>query len=192
MPRALAAGTSMVLSPTPARTMRLRCLPASMAWAVTSVARTTRIPTPSRAPGSVSLVSSGRETISTPRTRSSSSAWVSILSAIRRHMRLATLPEKRSAVFREPDPAHLPPGARREKVPVARPEVPRRAEAGAAAQHQLVAHELPVVLAERPGGGAEAGVGGVGARGPLPHVAEELPRLRWCGALVQRQSRSRV
>src|ERR1700722_1159381 len=74
--------------------MRLSCLPAAMASPETSVDRTTRMPTPSRAPASVSRVSSGRETISMPRTLSSSSAPRSILSATSRRMRAATLPEK--------------------------------------------------------------------------------------------------
>src|SRR6185312_16244793 len=64
------------------------------AASVTSVDRTMRMPTPSSAPGSVSRVSSGRETISTPRTLSSSRAPRSILSATRRRMQRATLPEK--------------------------------------------------------------------------------------------------
>src|SRR6185369_7636484 len=83
----------MVLTPAPARTMRLSCLPAKIASPVTSVERTTRMPTPSKADGSVSLVSSGRERISIPRTFSSSSAARSILSATRRRMRPAPLPE---------------------------------------------------------------------------------------------------
>ena len=66
--------------------------PAAMASPVTSVERTTRMPTPSSAPGSVSLVRSGRETISTPRTLSSSRRWVSILSATSRRMRAGNIP----------------------------------------------------------------------------------------------------
>src|SRR5262249_48396241 len=41
-------------------------------------------------------------------------------------------------------------------------------------QDELVAHELAVVLPQRPGGRAVARVGDVGAGGPLPDVAEEL------------------
>ncbi len=54
-------------------------------------------PHPFERVGSVSLVSSGRETISMPRTRSSSSAWVSILSASKRRIVEPTLPEKIAA-----------------------------------------------------------------------------------------------
>src|SRR5712664_3278682 len=41
-----------------------------------------------------------------------------------------------------------------------------------AAQHQLVDHELAVVFAERSLNGTVAGIGGVGAAGPLPHDPE--------------------
>ena len=47
-------------------------------------------------------------------------------------------------------------------------------DAGAAAQHQLIAHELAVVLAEGAVRSPVAGVGRVGAAGPFPDVAEEL------------------
>src|ERR1700761_9217924 len=47
----------------------------------------------------------------------------------------------------------------------------RRRERGAA-QHQLIDHELAVVFAERALDGAVAGVGRVGAAGPLPDDAE--------------------
>src|SRR5882724_8003467 len=45
---------------------------------------------------------------------------------------------------------------------------------GAAAQHQLVAHEFSVVLTQHPFGASIAGIGGVSARCPFPHVAEHL------------------
>src|SRR3981189_759054 len=41
-----------------------------------------------------------------------------------------------------------------------------------AAQHQLIDHELAVVLAERALDGPVAGIGGVGAAGPLPDNPE--------------------
>src|SRR5262249_24261619 len=76
----------MVFTPAPARTMILSCFPASIAFDVTSVDRTIRMPMPSSAAGGVSWVSFGLETISRPRTLSSSRATVSILSARSRRM----------------------------------------------------------------------------------------------------------
>ena len=46
-----------------------------------------------------------------------------------------------------------------------------------AAQHQLVDHELAVVLPERALDGAVAGVGRIGAAGPLPDDAEGVVEL---------------
>ena len=66
----------------------------------------------------------------------------------------------------------------REEVAVGRADVAARRGAGAAAQHELVAHELAVVLAERAGGRPVAGVGRVGALRPLPDVAEQLRERR--------------
>src|ERR1700736_1760219 len=43
-----------------------------------------------------------------------------------------------------------------------------------AAQHQLVDHELAVVFAERALNGTVAGIGGVGAAGPLPYDPERV------------------
>ena len=60
------------------------------------------------------------------------------------------------------------------EVAVADAHVVGRGRAGAPAQDHLVAHELAVVLADRTGGDAKAGVGRVGAGGPLPDVAEHL------------------
>ena len=65
-------------------------------------------------------------------------------------------------------PAERPAGGRREEVAVARPGVARRGDAGAAAQHHLVAHELAVVLTDRAGRRLEAGVGQVGGRRSTP------------------------
>src|SRR5439155_3756977 len=50
-----------------------------------------------------------------------------------------------------------------------------RGYCGTAAQDHLVAHELAVVFADRSGCRTKARVGNVGARRPLPHVAEHLP-----------------
>src|SRR5262245_4760434 len=52
-----------------------------------------------------------------------------------------------------------------------------RRGAGSPPQHHLVAHELPVVLAESASGRPVAGVAGVRARRPLPHVAVQL--IQW-------------
>ncbi len=65
-----------------------------------------------------------------------------------------------------------------EEIPVGRAHVRGRRHARAAAQHQLVRHELAVVLAERACERLVARIGRVAARGPLPHVAEELRRRR--------------
>ena len=50
-----------------------------------------------------------------------------------------------------------------------------------AAQHQLVDHELAVIFAQRTLDGAVAGVGGVGAAGPLPDDAEGVVELAGAG-----------
>ena len=50
----------------------------------------------------------------------------------------------------------------------------RRRGQRAAAQHELVHHELAIVFPERPGGRAITGVGGVGAARPLPDDAERV------------------
>src|SRR5215831_17875805 len=49
----------------------------------------------------------------------------------------------------------------------------RRRKRGAA-QHQLVDHELAIIFAERAVDGAVAGIGRVGAAGPLPDDAESV------------------
>src|SRR3984957_7068143 len=51
--------------------------------------------------------------------------------------------------------------------------VGRACPAAPAAQHVLAHHELSVVLTDGARSGAEAGVGRIGARGPLPGVTEE-------------------
>ena len=62
----------------------------------------------------------------------------------------------------------------REEIAVAGPDVAARRHAGAAAQHVLIAHEFAVVFSHRAAVRAEAGIGLVGAAGPLPGVAVEL------------------
>src|SRR4051794_33325503 len=76
----------------------------------------------------------------------------------------------------EPDPGELPASFRREKVAIGRSDVRRGGGARSAAQHELPAHELAVVFAQRARKRMEAGVSEVGARRPLPAVAKELGR----------------
>src|SRR4029077_1541540 len=57
-----------------------------------------------------------------------------------------------------------------------------RRRARSAPQDELVAHELAVVLTQGSGSGLVAGIGDVGAGGPLPHVSKHLV----AGALVAR------
>ena len=73
----------------------------------------------------------------------------------------------------EPDPGEHPAGVRGEEIAVGAPGVPRWGRPAAPAQDLLVDHELAVVLADRPGGGRKAGIGGVGAGGPLPDRSVE-------------------
>src|SRR5260370_9208557 len=63
------------------------------------------------------------------------------------------------------------------EVPIGNTAMPVRSCKRGAAQHQLVDHELAVVLAERAFDGAVAGIGGVGAAGPLPHDPERVVEL---------------
>ena len=48
-----------------------------------------------------------------------------------------------------------------------------RRGAAAAAQHELPAHELAIIFADRALGGPEAGIGAIGAAGPFPDIAEK-------------------
>src|SRR5262249_11543970 len=70
----------------------------------------------------------------------------------------------------------LPAGIRGEEVTVAAAEVRVRRRTRPAAQDHLVAHELPVVLAQRARRRLIPGVADVGAGGPFPHVTEQLGR----------------
>src|SRR3984957_4178443 len=78
-----------------------------------------------------------------------------------------------SGVPGQPQSAEGPARTRREEVSVRRTGVPGRSRAAPAAQHVLAHHELSVVLTDGARSGAEAGVGRIGARGPLPGVTEE-------------------
>src|SRR6266571_7988456 len=63
------------------------------------------------------------------------------------------------------------------EVPIGNTAMAVRSCKRGAAQHQLVDHELAVVLAERAFDGAVAGIRGVGAAGPLPHDPERVVEL---------------
>src|SRR5207248_2507772 len=78
------------------------------------------------------------------------------------------------SITREPNAAHLPARRRREEVAIAEARVAARRKRRGAAQHQLVAHELAVVLAERARRRTIAGIGRIGAARPLPALAEPL------------------
>src|SRR3546814_5904150 len=52
-----------------------------------------------------------------------------------------------------------------------------RCRARAALEHELPAHELAVIFADRAFGRAEAGIGAIGAAGPFPDVAEKAGRV---------------
>src|SRR5713226_3700158 len=58
------------------------------------------------------------------------------------------------------------------EVPIGNTAMPVRSCKRGAAQHQLVDHELAVILAERAFDGPVTGIGGVGAAGPLPQDSE--------------------
>ena len=77
-------------------------------------------------------------------------------------------------VLRKAQAGELPALMRVEEIAVGGADVPAGRRAAAAAQDLLAHHELAVVLADGAGGRAVAGIGLVGAGGPLPHVAEEL------------------
>ena len=79
-----------------------------------------------------------------------------------------------SDVASQPDARELPARLGGEEVAVSGPDVRSRRAARAAPQNKLVAHELAVVLAERPGGRAKTAVGRVRALRPFPDIAEEL------------------
>lgn len=92
-------------------------------------------------------------------------------------------PRPASGVPRQPYSGKLPARLGREEIAVAGPDVAARRDAGAAAQHVLIAHEFAVVFSHRAAVRAEAGIGLVGAAGPLPGVAVELGGARpaWPG-----------
>src|ERR1043166_2950272 len=64
-----------------------------------------------------------------------------------------------------------------EEIAIGDAAMPLRSCKRGAAQHQLVDHELAVVFAERALDGAVAGIGRIGAAGPLPDDAESVVEL---------------
>src|SRR5690242_11272845 len=77
-----------------------------------------------------------------------------------------------SIVSGKPQPRKLPARRRRKEIAIGCPAVTTRRGAAGALQHELPAHELAVVLADRALGGLEAGEAEIGARRPFPHVAK--------------------
>src|SRR6516225_8196773 len=70
--------------------------------------------------------------------------------------------------------AELPAGVRRKEVAVTPAGVAPRRDTRGAAQDELVAHELAVVLPEGTGRRAVSGIARMATRGPLPDVAIQL------------------
>src|SRR5258705_422641 len=75
-------------------------------------------------------------------------------------------------IARETQARELPARIGRKEVSIACADVAGRCRARSAAQHVLAAHELAVVLTDRAGGTAEAGVRSVVAARPFPDLAE--------------------
>src|SRR5262249_35780276 len=83
-----------------------------------------------------------------------------------------------SCVLRQANTCTLPAAVRCEKVSVATSHVTLRRETRATAQNHLIAHELGVVLAKRPGPWLVAGIGDIRTCSPMPHVSIKLRRTR--------------
>src|SRR5262249_27199879 len=84
----------------------------------------------------------------------------------------------RLKVARQAQTRELPACRGSEEVAVRRADVGGGRRTGASAQHQLVDHELAVVLPQRARQRLEAGIGAVGGARPLPNVSEHLQQLR--------------
>src|SRR5579862_3065878 len=67
---------------------------------------------------------------------------------------------------------------RREEIAITRSYMTGRGGARAAAQHQLIAHELAVVFANQTGSRLKSRVRSVGACRPFPHVSKHLEMAR--------------
>src|SRR3546814_618306 len=90
--------------------------------------------------------------------------------------RLRTTPM--SKILREANAGELPALVGVEEIAVGGAAMAARGRAAAAAQHELAAHKLAIIFADRARRGAETGIGAVGAAGPFPHAAEHLLQVR--------------
>src|SRR3546814_13997183 len=86
-------------------------------------------------------------------------------------------------MIREANAGELPALVGVEEIAVGGAAMAARGRAAAAAQHELAAHKLAIIFADRARRGAETGIGAVGAAGPFPHAAEHLLQV---GVLVAR------
>src|SRR5439155_23373910 len=80
-------------------------------------------------------------------------------------------------IARQPNAGELPAFLRLEKVAIGAANMRARRSAGATPHDVLVAHELSVVFAERPGSGAITGIRRIGAAGPFPNIAKHLMKV---------------
>src|SRR5437868_10421453 len=78
-----------------------------------------------------------------------------------------------SSVFSKAHSRELPASRRLEEVAIGGAAVPARGGAACALEHELPAHELAVIFADRARGGRKAGEGIERAPGPFPDVAEQ-------------------
>src|SRR5260221_11349484 len=81
---------------------------------------------------------------------------------------------KSGSVVGKPQSRELPAMMRIKEVAIADTAVPFRGCKRRAAQHQLINHELAVIFPERALDRPVAGIGGVGAAGPLPDDPERV------------------
>src|SRR5512138_475079 len=79
-----------------------------------------------------------------------------------------------SEIARQANAAELPARGGIEEIAISRANVIARRGARSAAQHELIAHELTVVLAERARQRMETGIGSVRRSSPLPDIAKHL------------------
>src|SRR3546814_3937421 len=85
--------------------------------------------------------------------------------------RLRTTPM--SKILREANAGELPALVGVEEIAVGGAPMAARGRAAAAAQHELAAHKLAIIFADRARRGAETGIGAVGAAGPFTHARSE-------------------
>src|ERR1700687_5045105 len=85
--------------------------------------------------------------------------------------------KKSGGIVGEAQSRELPAIVRIKEVAIGNTAMPVWSCKRGAAQHQLVDHELAVILAERALDGAVTGIGGIGAAGPLPDNPERVVEL---------------